>query len=330
MCAGKRTSSRFSRKPPRMSCVPARIVAAQQAMAAAVASAANALAEQTPNSPGLPAEQKEATSPCALAGAASEAVARESVQTTPPPLAATGKIQAMSPSGLDSQSQIRNAKQLIEQYKLPGGPRFLPPSLVGFDVANRDGIPMDGTRCDCLLGDIASMGWDLEEANFGNICVEERPDQHEVFEYNLRACGEGEFLAPLDCERLPYGSLSHSHLHQCLKNIAGRAVAKAPEAFVVAGRLCPETISRLQPDLAESVRTGLQWTILSWRIRDVPGARELIQAAMNRKAGVHMKELRSFPGKGYGLKTGTELTHLYGREGVRSLVPSRCRKRFVA
>ena len=136
-------------------------------------------------------------------------------------------------------------------------------------------------------------------------------------------------MAPLDCECLPYGSLSHSHLHQCLKNIAGRAVAKTPEAFVVAGRLRLETISRLQSDLAESVHTGLQWTILSWRVRDVPGAQELIQAAMNRKAGVHMKELRSFPGKGYGVKDRDRASTLVWKRGC-SLVPFRWRKRFVA
>ena len=79
---------------------------------------------------------------------------------------------------------MTEAKKLIEKFRVPGGKQFLSPSLVGFDTANRDGIPLNGKRCDALLGDIADMGWDMDEANFGNICVQERPGPQDMFKYN--------------------------------------------------------------------------------------------------------------------------------------------------
>ena len=188
------------------------------------------------------------------------------------------------------QRQMTEAKKLIEKYRVPGGKQFLSPSLVGFDTANRDGIPLNGERCDALLGDIADMGWDMDEANFGNICVQERPGSREMFKYNRRACEASEFLAEVTGYSLLYGSLSHSHLHQCLKNIIAGAPAEAPTDFIVNGKLSLQAVALAQPSLAASARQGLEWEILSWKIRDEAGAMELIQSAWNRKAGIAMKE----------------------------------------
>jgi hypothetical protein len=149
---------------------------------------------------------------------------------------------------------------------------------------------MDGARCDALLGQIADMGWDPEEANYGNIVVEARPNSDELHLHNHRACEGSEFLAPLDANKLVYGTLSHSHLHQFLKNLRAGAPAKAPTAFIVNGRLSIEAVERVQPELARSARTGLAWTILSHKIRDDPYAMQIIQAAANRRASVAMRE----------------------------------------
>ena len=187
-------------------------------------------------------------------------------------------------------SQQQAAQKYIQDFKLPGGPVRLHPSLLGFDTSNRDGIPMDGSRCDDLLGQIAAMGWDPEEADFGNIVVQAKPGSSELLDHNRRACEASRFLAPVIVDQLPYGTLSHSHLHQCLKNLAAGAPAEAPQAFIVNGRLSMEAVERLQPKLALSVSVGLTWTVLSHRIREVPGALELIQGAANRRASVAMKE----------------------------------------
>ena len=226
------------------------------------------------------------------AGAATAAAA------TPQGHAAGAGFRAREPAAGENNSgmadpeaaQLEAARALIEKYKVPGGPQYLAPVLVGFDVANRDGIPLNGDRCDELLGRIAVMGWDMEEANFGNVCVQERPGRTELLEYNRRACAAHEYLADVVSDSLLYGTLTHSHLHQCLKNIAGGAEAVKPENFMVGGKLNMQAVESAQPSLAQAVRQGLQWTVLSWRIRDEQGAMELIQGAHNRKAAVAMKE----------------------------------------
>jgi hypothetical protein len=134
------------------------------------------------------------------------------------------------------------------------------------------------------------MGWDVDEANFGNICVQERPGSSDLLRFNAEACRASEFLADIVVDSLGFGTLSYSHLHQCLKNIAGGCTALSPTSFMLNGRLSVDAVASVSPALAESVTKGLQWTVLSWKIRDVTGAMELIQAAWNRKAGVAMKE----------------------------------------
>ena len=162
--------------------------------------------------------------------------------------------------------------------------------MVGFDCANRDGIPLSGERCDELLAAIEAMGWDVDEANFGNICVQERPGSDALLKFDAGSCVANQFLANIVVDSLPFGSLSHSHLHQCLKNIASGCLASKPTTFMLNGKLSVDAVASVSLALAESVAKGLQWTVLSWKIRDVAGAMELIQAAWNRKAGVAMKE----------------------------------------
>ena len=67
------------------------------------------------------------------------------------------------------ERQISTALSLRKKYSL--GIQQLTCQLVGFDPANRDGLPLGGHRCDQLLGDIFCMGFDLTEAQHDNVCV---------------------------------------------------------------------------------------------------------------------------------------------------------------
>ena len=303
------TPSRWRSFPSvRMLGVPPRILEAQAKMGtppaeAAAAAAAGDVEAQAKAGP-QPAEAAAATAagdakaptadgqtaPAAAAGGAS---AQPEAGTQPPSQAAASATPPVAEHVYEdlSVTQMSQAKDLIEKFKLDGGPVVLHPSLVGFDACNRDGIPLDGARCDALLASIAEMGWDDEEADYGNIAVQECPGARTITEFNHRACEESEFLAPIRGEvMLSYGTLSHSHLHQCLKNLVGGARAKLPTAFIHDGHLSMEAVRRLQPRLAASAERGLRWTVLGHSVRDVPGALELIQSAANRRASVAMKE----------------------------------------
>ena len=138
------------------------------------------------------------------------------------------------------------------------------------------------------------MGWDEDEANFENVCVQARPDDASapagLFRFNKEACDASPMLASLEVDSLSYGTFSHSHLHQCLKNINGGAVAHLPAAFCTDGKLNLELVAMRDPSLAQACRQGLKWEILHWRIRDHPGALRNIQGACNRKGASQMRE----------------------------------------
>ena len=67
------------------------------------------------------------------------------------------------------ERQISTCLSLRKKYSL--GVQQLTCSLVGFDPANRDGVPLGGHRCDQLLGDIFFMGFDPTEAQHDKVCV---------------------------------------------------------------------------------------------------------------------------------------------------------------
>ncbi|MCP4244375.1 MAG: hypothetical protein GY772_27835 [bacterium] len=134
------------------------------------------------------------------------------------------------------------------------------------------------------------MDWDHDEANFENVCVEERPHGSALLRYNKTMCASQEFLADVTVESMGFGTISHSHLHQCLKNILGGAKASAPAGLTRNGCLSLDIVAAEQPTLAQDCRQGLEWEVLSWRERDEPGALQLIQSACNRKGSAQMRE----------------------------------------
>ena len=184
--------------------------------------------------------------------------------------------------------QVTQALELRKQFSM--GKQILACQLVGFDPANRDGVPINGDRCDELLGDICKMGFDLEEAEHDNVVVQVKPGDPDVEAHNQLVCGGSPYFADVPVGSIGFGTLSHSHLHQCIKNIMGGATASAPAGFCHDGRLSLELVRRRDSQLAKACETGLRWEVLSWKIREVPDALRIIQGACNRKSNAQMRE----------------------------------------
>ena len=182
------------------------------------------------------------------------------------------------------EKQVQMAMRLRRKYRVGNGFQLLAPSLVGFDLPNRDGIPINGKRCDQLLGEIADMGFDPYEADHDNVCVQIRPGCQEVFKFNQRICNNHPLLADVLQNTLSFATVSHSHLHQCLKNIVAECTGHAPAGFLHEGKLNIEMIKGKDPLLHRACMHGLQWEVLSADIRDEPLALEIIHAACNRMA----------------------------------------------
>ena len=114
---------------------------------------------------------------------------------------------------------IRRAAAYRVKYRRAGGLVCIPLQQVGFHPLNRDGQPPNGDRCAQLCVDILALGFDTEEANAAGICVEQRPGHHTFDDFNKAACDGDDFHAPVVAGIISFGTLSHSHLHQVLKNI---------------------------------------------------------------------------------------------------------------
>ena len=219
----------------------------------------------------------------------SEAPASSSPKREPAKTSHASAGSSPRPMSDPNELQLLQARRLRDKYRI-GPKQYLAPNLLGFDGLNRDGIPIDADHCDELLGEVSIVGWDPVEANHDNVCVQVRPGSRDLHRLNRETCEAHEFLAPVGQTTIVFGTLSHSHLNQCLKNIIGGAKCDAPARFASDGRLCLDVVEQRQPGLAENCRKGLLWDVLSWKIRLEEGALEIVQSAANRKAQVQMRE----------------------------------------
>ena len=178
---------------------------------------------------------------------------------------------------------IRRAAAYRVKYGREGGPIRIPIEQVGFHPRNRDGQPPNGSRCSELFKDILAVGFDAEDADSGGIVVEVRPGCTLIHEFNRDACDGDPFHAAMGGGCVSYGSLSHSHLHQSLRNIRGGGHCTIPEVSEF-GKHSLAKLRSVDPPFARAAETGLLWNILSWAIEvEEPDACAIIQAAANAK-----------------------------------------------
>ena len=183
-----------------------------------------------------------------------------------------------------SEPMIRKAAALRTKYKRAGGPIRLPVEQVGFHPANRDGQPPNGSRCLELCKSILEVGFDWEEANAGGIVVASIPGDDALRRFNQAACEQDPLLAPVVAGMISYGSLSHSHLHQILRNVKGGLCVDLPAVTNSEGKLSLERVRAIDDQLALAVDQGLLWEILDPAIEtEEPDGCAIIQAAMNCK-----------------------------------------------
>jgi hypothetical protein len=90
---------------------------------------------------------------------------------------------------------------------------------IGFHPSNRDGQGPSADRCAGLLTDILKIGFDVVEADTNGVLVEQKPGTRSIAAFNERVCEGEPCLASVMMGVIAFGSLSHSHLNQILKNI---------------------------------------------------------------------------------------------------------------
>ena len=142
-------------------------------------------------------------------------------------MAAAASEIASSVGEVVDEPLVRQAAAFRTKYRVSDSLLRLPISQVGFHRHNRDGQPVSGLRCESLLKELLHYGFDVSEANTGGIVVA-AGGSDSIEHFNIGACAGDGKLAPVVTGFIKYGSLSHSHLHQVLKNIAAGVRADVP------------------------------------------------------------------------------------------------------
>ena len=118
-----------------------------------------------------------------------------------------------------------------------------------------------------LLKSLLAKGFDAEEADCSGVCIETSM----VMDYNIHQCeGAAMMAATVGGFALQFGTLSHSHLNQVLKNIMAGVSYPQEELHqdVVLRSLCVDSqvsLARLlqhDPTFAQYCREGLLFEVL--------------------------------------------------------------------
>ena len=186
------------------------------------------------------------------------------------------------PAAGAQDAMIKQAAALRAKYRRPNKIR-IPVEQLGFHPCNRDGQPPNGQRCMELFIRILNNGYDVEDADAGGVAVAVKPGCRHIEKFNIEACDGDPLHVPVITGCIAFGSLSHSHLHQILKNIKGRGkVEGCPAVADSDGRFSLDKLRQADDQFAIAVESGLLWEVLSWAIEDEePFGCGIIQAALN-------------------------------------------------
>ena len=139
------------------------------------------------------------------------------------------------------------------------------------------------------MNDILKIGFDGTEADTNGVLVEQKPGTRTVAAFNERVCEGEPGLAPVMAGVIAFGSLSHSHLNQILKNIKAGVPAPVPAICDLSGKLSIQRLQAIDSPFAAAVTAGLLWEILGHEIdQEEPEACSIIQSALNAKNSVFM------------------------------------------
>jgi hypothetical protein len=163
------------------------------------------------------------------------------------------------------------------------------PIHIGFHPANRGVQPPTAERCLELLKDIVESGFCKEEAVSGGVLVQAKPGSTEIHDFNVNACKGSPTMSPLvKGQLLGFGSLTHSHLQQILKNMNSELHLGVEKICDRDGMVSLTPLEKHDPVFALYARQGLMWIVLSSAINDDLEALDVIQAAANCKNSMAM------------------------------------------
>ena len=197
-----------------------------------------------------------------------------------------------SPESGSAATFVKRAAALRAKYPLRditgSEHRRLMPAVVVAHPANRNGVRINGERCEELFRHVFRK-FDFDEAAHGAVCVELVAGSDAVRTWHRDAPADDR-IASLPLEHVLYASIGASHINQVLRNVIGRAVVgSCVQATDAEGRLSLQLVHAHDSALAEACRNGLRWEVLSQALEiEEPFGVMCIQAALNDPANAMM------------------------------------------
>ena len=190
------------------------------------------------------------------------------------------------------ESFVKKAAAMRAKYHLPdftGKSEWtITPDAVASHPSNRNGVRMNGQRCEELFLQVFRK-FDYAEACHGAVCIDKRDDRSALVRFHSSQIGDPH-IACLPVDTLRFASLGSSHINQVLRNAVGGAVVRScPDATDAAACLSLALITPRDSALAEACRVGLRWEVLASKLEEEqPDGVLCIQAALNDPAHAAM------------------------------------------
>ena len=165
-------------------------------------------------------------------------------------------------SGEKLVNTVHQVMQVLRDNGLVTSMRLVP-SAVGVHPKNRDGMGLNSSDVHTLLSNLLEVGFVSERTH----CVAIEPASDEELKWNqqlIDSC-QGLLGTMKPLQTLKALSLCGSHTNFALRVIADAAPHQGPESekVTVGGRLDVGLVSKVDAALADHVRYGLNWEVLS-------------------------------------------------------------------
>ena len=168
---------------------------------------------------------------------------------------------------------------------------FINPRQVGVDPINRGSLGLNLEEVLPLITEIIQIGWSWKAVAHAK-CVEATPGSDELEAFNASLVKGSKIVAPVEANTIQFGSITCGHTNQGLRAIQAQLASSIPE-LSRDGKLDLEAVRAKDPEMADAVYKGLEWTVLRHEVRQrFPKVLEYLSEAGNNNIARQPNEVQ--------------------------------------
>ena len=168
---------------------------------------------------------------------------------------------------------------------------FINPRQVGVDPINRGSLGLNLEEVLPLMQEIILLGWSWTAVQHAK-CVEATPGSDELEAFNASLVKGSKIVAPVEANTIQFGSITCGHTNQGLRAVQARLASSIPE-LSRDGKLDLEAVKAKDPEMADAVYKGLEWTVIRHEVRQrFPKVLEYLSEAGNNNIARQPNEVQ--------------------------------------